>query len=311
LTGQWNGFGGKVERGLDLSIADSAARELLEEAFLEAPLFPVGFVQWVVSPPESTSSKGGSGEQAKGAIYRDVMIVYKAHSFTFQQPKSTTTSASFSSTDTTSSPEVNLQEEFLASDEMAPAWWPVSGLPWDQMRINHKVWYPLMLADRTYRAVYWYQTHFSDYDQEKAGAQDGGGAKTGARETNAQRETAKEIWVEDLEKRCVQFGPEVWNRSQVETLPVRDVQPQQIQQHEDQRYHHQQQQEQVRLDEFAKALGLLMRDDGRTHYGQSAKTKSETIKSPDPIWCKPLDENWMGQAIAKVEKDWLVALHLI
>ncbi|KAK3817911.1 MAG: hypothetical protein JOS17DRAFT_673978, partial [Linnemannia elongata] len=105
LLGQWNGFGGKVEKGLE-TITESAARELAEEAFLKAPLFPIGSIQWVVeSNPESS---------VKEAAYRDVMI-------------------------------------FQASDEMAPGWWDVDGLPWENMRINHKVWYPFMLADRPFR----------------------------------------------------------------------------------------------------------------------------------------------------------------
>ncbi|KAK3822711.1 MAG: hypothetical protein J3Q66DRAFT_271635, partial [Benniella sp.] len=111
LLGQWNGFGGKVEYGLE-TIAESAARELKEEAFLSAPLFPIGFIQWAVSSP---------GE----ATYRDVMVVFKAHSCQWIDPP--------------------------ASDEMAPAWWDIDALPWDAMRINHKIWYPFMLADRPYR----------------------------------------------------------------------------------------------------------------------------------------------------------------
>lgn len=235
---------------------------------------------------------------AKDTIYRDVMIVYKAHSFSVQQPIPTT-STSTSTTDTASSPgATNLQQEFLASDEMAPAWWPVSEMPWEQMRINHKSWYPLMLADRIYRAVYWYQTHYSEYDPENITNTAGAGG------TNAQRETVKEIWVEDWEKRCIQFGPEVRNRSGNDTLPLQDVQLQQ--QHEHQSRLDQQQQEQAKLDEFAKALGLLMRDESSSHYGQSATTGSEVTKSSDPTWNEPLDENWMGQAIARLEKDWLL-----
>ncbi|KAG9067138.1 hypothetical protein KI688_011919 [Linnemannia hyalina] len=73
--------------------------------------------------------------------------------------------------------------EFQASDEMAPGWWDIDGLPWEDMRINHKAWYPFMLADRPFRGVYWYETRTS--------------VEEGA--LNAQRETVKEIWKEKEE----------------------------------------------------------------------------------------------------------------
>ncbi|KAG0038302.1 hypothetical protein BGZ83_003121 [Gryganskiella cystojenkinii] len=292
LTGQWNGFGGKVERGLDLSVAESAARELLEEAFLEAPLFPIGYVQWVVEPLEpATSTAHGIEAKRTGVedIYRDIMVVYKAHSFarpSISALSSTETTASTVPCDHTT--QLILEEEFLASDEMAPAWWPVSELPWDHMRINHKVWYPFLLADRIYRAVYWYKTHLSDY-QEKDGQELEGSKKKSA--ANAQRETAKEIWVENLERRCIQFGPEV-------QMPGKEIRTAEEQQ--------------ARLDDFAQQLGLLHAfSDGKEHPqhycpGGSKRSNEREHKKPDPAPCESLDEKWMREAIIKAEVDWLV-----
>jgi ADP-ribose pyrophosphatase YjhB (NUDIX family) len=199
LLGQWNGFGGKVEYGLE-TIAESAARELKEEAFLSAPLFPIGFIQWVVSSP---------GE----ATYRDVMVVFKAHScqlidppvsdvqsdVTFQglasppSPSLQSQQSTLGSVDSAAQNQTSLERitEFKASDEMAPAWWDIDALPWDAMRINHKIWYPFMLADRPYRGVYWYQ-------MTRAVAAEG--------TPNAQRETAQEIWVEDSKRRRFEYG---------------------------------------------------------------------------------------------------------
>ncbi|KAI8350071.1 hypothetical protein B0O80DRAFT_428722 [Mortierella sp. GBAus27b] len=155
LLGQWNGFGGKVEPGIE-TVAESAARELKEEAFLTAPLFPIGFIQWVVSSP---------GE----VTYRDVMVVYKAHSCNLADPSTTSSqnapATPISGSSSTPYPTDMDQSqkaperitEFKASDEMAPAWWDIDMLPWKAMRVNHRVWYPFMLADRPYKGVYWYQ----------------------------------------------------------------------------------------------------------------------------------------------------------
>ncbi|KAG0365582.1 hypothetical protein BC939DRAFT_498717 [Gamsiella multidivaricata] len=178
LLGQWNGFGGKVEQGLE-SIIESAARELQEEAFLTASLFPIGFIQWVVSSSEETT-------------YRDVMVVFKAHSInTITQPLSESGSSGASSSIEQETSKPRRITEFKASDEMAPAWWDIDRLPWEDMRINHKVWYPFMLADLPYRGVYWYEmTRISAAESAE----------------NAQRENAQEIWVEDLDKRRFEFG---------------------------------------------------------------------------------------------------------
>lgn len=188
-----------MEYGLE-TIAESAARELKEEAFLSAPLFPIGFIQWVVSSP---------GE----ATYRDVMVVFKAHScqlidppvsdvqsdVTFQglasppSPSLQSQQSTLGSVDSAAQNQTSLERitEFKASDEMAPAWWDIDALPWDAMRINHKIWYPFMLADRPYRGVYWYQ-------MTRAVAAEG--------TPNAQRETAQEIWVEDSKRRRFEYG---------------------------------------------------------------------------------------------------------
>ncbi|KAG0280256.1 hypothetical protein BGZ95_010776 [Linnemannia exigua] len=268
LLGQWNGFGGKVEKGLE-SIAESAARELEEEAFLTAPLFPIGFIQWVVeSAPSTTSSE---------PTYRDIMIVYKAHSL---QPTTTAINPSSESVQHQHlhvSPEHKRNDDsntqrmtqFPASDEMAPAWWDVDHLPWKDMRINHKVWYPFMLADRPYRGVYWYETRTS--------------VEPGAE--NAQRETVKEIWVEDLRRRCFQFGDRSLSKSHGEG------------EGEDGR----------RLEMYARQLGL----EGTCYLSESSTggdvIETELIRS-EPKVNQDLDGAWLRDAIAQVEKDW-VATH--
>ncbi|KAK3838989.1 MAG: hypothetical protein J3R72DRAFT_447886 [Linnemannia gamsii] len=266
LLGQWNGFGGKVEKGLE-SITESAARELEEEAFLSAPLFPIGFIQWIVeSAPSTTSSE---------PTYRDIMIVYKAHSL---QPTTTTIASSESvrhqyqhvSPKHDSNNESNSQRmtQFPASDEMAPAWWDVDHLPWTDMRINHKVWYPFMLADRPYRGVYWYETRTS--------------VEPGAE--NAQRETAKEIWVEDLSRRCFQFGDRSLSKSSGEGEG----------------------EEGRRLEMYARQLDL----EGTCYMSDSTSRNMIETESdrPEPKVNRDLDGAWLRDAINQAEKDW-VATH--
>ncbi|KAG0280560.1 hypothetical protein BGZ96_001521 [Linnemannia gamsii] len=259
LLGQWNGFGGKVERGLE-TIGESAARELAEEAFLEAPLFPVGCIQWVVeSSPESVT---------KDPAYRDVMIVYKAHSL---QPFTSPDPAQQHNLPTTKKTTPQRIIEFKASDEMAPGWWDINGLPWEDMRINHKLWYPFMLADRPFRGVYWYETRTS--------------VEEGA--LNAQRETAKEIWVEDLARRSIQFG--------------------------DRSLHFNDAKEGVKVGEgetwegYARQLDLdggcfaaEMSDDGKgvTNLGKETGW-------PEPTVNRELDDVWLRNDIAQAEQTWL------
>ncbi|KAI8602305.1 hypothetical protein EDD21DRAFT_352877 [Dissophora ornata] len=192
LLGQWNGFGGKVERGVE-TIDESAARELQEEAFITAPLFPIGFVQWVVISSDEPT-------------YRDVMVIYKAHSLNpISAPLSMLSEAPASSKADIQKPQDQRTKqritEFKPSDEMAPAWWDIDRLPWDSMRTGHRVWYPLMLADRPFRGVYWYDMVRVTATAESAGTS----AKAGS-QANAQRENFEEVWVEDLKKRCFQFG---------------------------------------------------------------------------------------------------------
>ena len=264
--GQWNGFGGKVEKSLE-TITESAARELAEEAFLEAPLFAIGSIQWVVeSSPESA---------VREAAYRDVMIVYKAHSLQVstldlsvaptsdpvKQPQQTPPKNSIAKT---TSQRIT---EFQASDEMAPGWWDIDGLPWEDMRINHKIWYPFMLADRPFRGVYWYETRTS--------------VEEGA--LNAQRETAKEIWVEDLPRRCVQFG----DRSLVGSGSSEGG-------------------ERERLASYARQLGLeggCYLAEGHDHRGE--KKENGELGWPEPTVNKSLDDVWLRDDIAQAEQTWL------
>ncbi|KAF9957727.1 hypothetical protein BGZ72_001488 [Mortierella alpina] len=300
LLGQWNGFGGKVERGLDESIAKSAARELQEEAFIRAPLFPIGFIQWVVA-----SSKDSQGSD--DATYRDVMVVYKAHSITHLDKapapdptlslNSRVSALSAASVDhpLQSSPSDQqsqpLLKEFMASDEMAPAWWPIDHLPWDSMRINHKVWYPFLLADRPFAGVYWYETRSSFPGDE--GLDDKQLAKKQPlRKENAQRETVKEIWVEDLGRRCFQFG-----RRRILSF----LDPIQEQLDEDQQL----------LEDFALKLGLAdacyRRDVADALQDQEAQRSTHGL-GPVPVPSDHINEDWLDGAIAKAEEDWMLRL---
>ncbi|KAF9931067.1 Nudix (Nucleoside diphosphate linked moiety X)-type motif 1 [Linnemannia zychae] len=270
LLGQWNGFGGKVEKGLE-TIANSAARELQEEAFLSAPLFPIGFIQWIVQ-----------SSVADEKPYRDIMIVYKAHSLQ-QCPPPSLSSASVTSDSTEHSshpqqphtplPETNDSENtnrithFAASDEMAPAWWDIDDMPWTNMRINHKVWYPFMLANRVYRGIYWYETRTS--------------VEPGA--ANAQRETVKEIWVEDLSRRSVQFG----DRPVHTTTNLQDK-------------------EGDKLETYARQLDLsgdcYLTEKSSRPDGGDEKWAQEW---PEPLLNSVLDSVWLQESIAQVEKEWL------
>ncbi|KAF9159371.1 hypothetical protein BGX21_008685 [Mortierella sp. AD011] len=266
LLGQWNGFGGKVERGLE-SIAESAARELEEEAFIKAPLFPVGFIQWVVT------RSGDSNYDDKTAYpYRDIMIVYKAH--TLERTSTTTEQDSISASKSLAETSGRVTE-FEPSDEMAPAWWDVDRLPWESMRINHKVWYPFMLADRPYRGVYWYRTERVDI--ATTNREDGTEKKS-----NAQRENAQEIWVEDLKKRCVQFG----------TRPIGG----RLDKDNDEE-----------LESFARQVGV-----SGTCYSSIidgvAKENAHNLKrqlESEPTPNRDLNEGWLLTAIAKAEQEWM------
>ncbi|KAF9349165.1 Nudix (Nucleoside diphosphate linked moiety X)-type motif 1 [Mortierella sp. AD094] len=269
LLGQWNGFGGKVERGLE-SIAESAARELKEEAFIKAPLFPIGFIQWVV-----TRSGNNNCDDKTAYPYRDIMIVYKAHSLE-RTPSTTTEPDSMSASESPAEAQTSGRiTEFEPSDEMAPAWWDVDLLPWDSMRINHKVWYPFMLADRPYRGVYWYQTTRANV----AATDRGDGAEKNG---NAQRENAQEIWVEDLEKRRFQFG----------TRPIGG-------RLSDKDY------DDEALEGFSRQVGV-----SGTCYSsiidsvvQENRHNLKQLKS-EPTPNQHIDEGWLLTAIARAEQEW-------
>ncbi|KAG0248672.1 Nudix (Nucleoside diphosphate linked moiety X)-type motif 1 [Mortierella polycephala] len=244
LLGQWNGFGGKVERGLE-TVLESARRELQEEAFIQAPLYPIGFIQWVVESKAKNEP-----------IYRDIMVIYKACSITSQDH------SSIPALD----PQGIQQEhitEFKPSDEMAPAWWDVDHLPWDSMRINHKVWYPFMLADRPFRGVYWYETRTSVAEGSE----------------NAQRENAKEIWVEDLSKRCFQFGDRVVG------APLRNI----VQGH-------------LEMRDYATRLGLS----GACYFAADTEGEQNLGSNSDPVWNCRIDEEWLRTAVEGAEHDWIV-----
>ncbi|KAI1321054.1 hypothetical protein EDD11_008635 [Mortierella claussenii] len=253
LLGQWNGFGGKVERNLE-SVLQSAARELKEEAMVQAPLFPIGFIQWVVSSSADDES-----------TYRDVMVVYKAHSL---EPLS---SAQYVDQEQREQQTPQRITAFEPSDEMAPAWWDIPNLPWESMRINHKVWYPFMLADCPYRGVYWYET--KQVPEVREGAE------------NAQRENAQEIWVEDLAKRCFQFGTTCLAPSEKNTEDV-------VAAGIDERT----------VEQYALDLGLT----GACYSSTIGKLdhKSQGLKSSEPTVNPNIGHAWLQQAIAKAERDW-------
>ncbi|KAF9930132.1 Nudix (Nucleoside diphosphate linked moiety X)-type motif 1 [Mortierella alpina] len=298
LLGQWNGFGGKVERGLDQSIAQSAARELQEEAFIRAPLFPIGFIQWVVA-----SSK--DSQDPHDETYRDVMVVYKAHSIeSFSQdpaPHSPLSSDPCISSSPAASavhylqpfpsdqPRQVLPTEFMPSDEMAPAWWPIDHLPWESMRINHQVWYPFLLADCPFAGVYWYETRSSFPGDE--GQNDKQSTKNlPLRKENAQRETSKEIWVEDLGKRCFQFGRRRIGSSQ---------------------YHIQDRLEENQrlLTDYALRMGLACYKGGVADTLQDREGQCSTHDlGSAPVPSDSIDEGWLDGAIAKAEEDWVLRL---
>jgi len=146
---------------------------------------------------------------------------------------------------------------------MAPAWWDIDQLPWKDMRVNHKVWYPFLLADRPYRGVYWYETRSSVEHGTK----------------NAQRETVKEIWVEDLTRRCVQFGdrPLLGNSSSQEDA-----------------------EEQKRLGMYATQLELT----GACYLPEDCQAQNTPDRS-EPRTNRLLDEKWIREAIAQIEREWL------
>ncbi|KAG0324945.1 hypothetical protein BGZ99_001247 [Dissophora globulifera] len=281
LLGQWNGFGGKVER-LE-TIAESAARELKEEAFISAPLFPIGFIQWVVTSPDQPT-------------YRDVMVVFKA--FTFELLDTAAAAAAAASTSSSLTPELvtvhktldassSLQHpldkgqvsdrkrdritRFTPSDEMAPAWWDIDHLPWESMRINHKVWYPLMLADRPYRGIYWYETTRASTETTKSEASS----------SNTQRENAQEIYTEDPKKRRVQFG-----KNAIQTAsradPVQDLD--------------------VDMDLRAYASRIGISGDCYSTLAYTDTKLSE--QSTEPVPSSFLDEKWLRETISKLEKEW-------
>ncbi|KAF9154385.1 Nudix (Nucleoside diphosphate linked moiety X)-type motif 1, partial [Actinomortierella ambigua] len=177
LTGQWNGFGGKVNKGE--SVAASAARELLEEAGIQAPLFLIGEIQWAST---SAGRKSATGETIEPpSTTRDIMFVFKAHTF---------------------SSEDGLGP--VITEEMAPGWWSVDTMPWDKMRKNHQVWYKLMLSNIPFRGQYWYNVvHDGKGDTSAAAAT---GVEGQSPLPSTQLENTKEMWTEDTERRQIQYG---------------------------------------------------------------------------------------------------------
>ncbi|KAF9941392.1 hypothetical protein BGZ65_003972 [Modicella reniformis] len=266
LVGQWNGFGGKVEKALE-TVAESAARELQEEAFLSAPLFPIGFIQWVVSSPEEPT-------------YRDIMVVYKAHSYELVPPPTVPVIESLSAAAAAAAAAEKTSqriEKFNPSDEMAPAWWNIDLLPWYAMRINHKIWYPHMLANRPYAGVYWYQMSRSI-------------APEGAH--NAHRETAQEIWIEDLGKRHFEYG----------TRPVGGNNNHDHDDHDND--------DDATLTKFVRRIDVS--EDGyNTRISNNREEMSgggyqvEKQHMMDPTPNHAIDEQWLLAAIAKAEQEWV------
>jgi hypothetical protein len=209
------------------------------------------------------------------------MIVYKAHSL---QPSSSSSldPAQQKNQQQQNPPNTNSNNaittsqritEFKASDEMAPGWWRIDELPWADMRINHKIWYPFMLADRPFRGVYWYETRTS--------------VEEGV--LNAQRETVKEIWVEDLTRRNVQFGDRsLYSRGTEEGMGVGEGQT---------------------LEGYARQLGL----DGECYAseigddGKGVKNLGKDSGWPEPAINRNLDDIWLRNDIAQAEQTWLNA----
>ncbi|KAF9207314.1 hypothetical protein BGZ49_000729 [Haplosporangium sp. Z 27] len=269
LLGQWNGFGGKVECGLE-SIAESAARELKEEAFIKAPLFPIGFIQWVVSRSKDNEDNGDNDDDKTVYPYRDVMVVYKAHSL--EKISNSGSGSDSSQTPATTQAPIRITE-FEPSDEMAPAWWDIDCLPWESMRINHKVWYPFMLADRPYRGVYWYQTKRVNVTTDQEGS---------TKKSNAQRENAQEVWVEDLEKRCFQFGTQPIGERSLGSDNTNV------------------------LEDFADRLGVSGKcyTSAKDKVEQEDKVEERQQSRYEPTADQFIDEKWLLSAIARAENEW-------
>lgn len=183
------------------------------------------------------------------------MIVYKAHGLEkiSPPPSSSPTESRILSTSHSDN-----KDEFVPSDEMAPAWWPVSRLPWESMRINHKVWYPYMLSDRPYRGVYWYNVTLDP----------------AVKAANAQRESIKEIWVEDLEKRRVQFGPRI-------SILDSDITTQ-------------------GHDDLEKYTNLVFGKDSPLSLSEAV---SEVTFAGAPIECGTTDMDWLLGAVKQAERD--------
>ncbi|CAO3568876.1 unnamed protein product [Mortierella alpina] len=183
----------------------------------------------------------------------------------------------------------SLPTEFIPSDEMAPAWWPIDQLPWELMRINHMVWYPFLLAGRPFAGVYWYETR-SSFPGEDVLDDKQPTKKQPLRKENAQRENSKEIWVEDLEKRCFQFG-----RQRIDTTlhPIQD----------------QLEGSQRLLADFASRLGLVdacYREDVAVALQDRKGHRSTHGLGPAPVPNDSIDEVWLDGVIAKAEKDWML-----
>eukprot|EP01116_Phalansterium_solitarium_P003619 TRINITY_DN14433_c0_g1_i1.p1 TRINITY_DN14433_c0_g1~~TRINITY_DN14433_c0_g1_i1.p1 ORF type:complete len:173 (+),score=50.03 TRINITY_DN14433_c0_g1_i1:159-677(+) len=114
-AGKWTGFGGKVNC-LEETVEEAAARELMEEASIEAvDLECRGVLQFEFAPPLNT---------APHSIH-----VFAATAFRGQP---------------------------LESDEMRPDWHPTEALPYGLMWPDAEVWMPVFFEGTRFRATFFY-----------------------------------------------------------------------------------------------------------------------------------------------------------
>jgi 8-oxo-dGTP diphosphatase len=122
--GKYGGFGGKVEAGE--TIAQAAARELLEETSIDVPeadLHQVGHLTFLFPHKPAWSQM----------VHVFLVTTWNG--------------------------------EAVESEEMLPAWFPVKEIPYDQMWADGIHWLPPILAGEQVRARFWFQADNETVDR--------------------------------------------------------------------------------------------------------------------------------------------------